>query len=371
MGPIQRSERLKSADVLRGILILGVVFVHMLMLGKVVDSTRSVSLFIQPPYLGLMGFFVITGYFIPSGSYAQRVGKRLKLLMALVVCSIVLPVAMYLWLWVLGQPSTVDDLWLSIVASFGNQNLFEPLSIPNPNKVCFSAYAQYFLWVIFWAFLILYAIADRVLADLRLFAVTLIVLLASEAFLVFMGMRLPFYATLFPIAVAFMLAGAFLSRRRYLEGLEVAGWRSPRTWAPLVLSVCALVVLIYLFPPGARFNFSDFGEYGGMSAFPFFVEGMLVFVVLSYVSVLVARIPLLSDAIALCGKHCLALALLHVFVVRVVLALFYTMPDDLVFPPLPAVQMVMLGVFDVVLIVAVCVLIDRKRAGRSGPASDE
>ena len=67
MEDIQGPRRLKTADVLKGVLILGVIFVHMFMLNKVDDTERSTSLFLQPLYVGLIGFFVISGYFLPSG----------------------------------------------------------------------------------------------------------------------------------------------------------------------------------------------------------------------------------------------------------------------------------------------------------------
>ena len=54
------------------------------------------------------------------------------------------------------------------------------------------------------------------------------------------------------------------------------------------------------------------------------------------------------------------------FLVRVVLALFYTLPTDTVFPPLSTVQILVLGVFDVVTIVAACMLIDKKKTDRNG-----
>jgi fucose 4-O-acetylase-like acetyltransferase len=357
------SGRLKTADVLKGILILGVIIVHMFLLNKVDDTGREISPVLQPLYVSLIGFFVISGYFLPSVSdFVYRIKTRSKLLIVLVVCSIVLPIALYVWLWILGQPSTLDDLGTSILASFGNQNVFMPLDTPDPIKVCYSAYTHYFLWVMFWSFFIFYAIADRVLADLRLFSATILLLLAAEAVLVFIGVKLPFYSTLIPICVAFMLFGAFLSQRGFLEKLETAKWKSSRTWMPLIASTLALAVLVYLFPPGVKFNFTYFGNYGGLSAFPFFVEGLLVFVILSYISMIISHIPTISQMFSVCGKYSLALAVFHIFVVRVVLALFYTLPTDSVFPPLSTLQILVLCLFDVVFIVILCVAAERKRA---------
>ena len=364
----QAHGRLKTADVLKGILILGIVFVHMFMLNEVDNSGRSVSLILQPLYMALIGFFVVSGYFVPSGDSYTRIRKRSKLLIVLVVCSLVLPVAMYIWLWALGQPSTVDDLLNSILASFANQNVFSPLDSANPIKVCYSAYVHYFLWVMFWSFLIFYSIVDRVLADRRLFAVTILLLLAAEAVLVFIDKMLPFDAELIPISVAFMLVGAALSKEHFLERLETAKLGSFGTWIPLIVSLPALAVLIYLFPPGVKFNFAYFGEYGGLSAFPFFIEGIFVFVLFSYISMILARIPLLSDIFSICGKYSLALAVLHIFVVRFILAMFYTMPTDTVFPPLSTLQILTLGIFDVAFIIAVCTIIEKRKTVRKDRA---
>ena len=71
---------------------------------------------------------------------------------------------------------------------------------------------------------------------------------------------------------------------------------------------------------------------------------------------------------AICGKYSLALAVLHIFVVRVVLALFYTLPTDMVFPPLSAVQTLAMGVFAVVFTVGACMLVDRRKANRKDGA---
>jgi len=365
MEEVQGPRRLKTADVLRGILILGVVFVHMFMLNSVDDPGREVPLPLQALYISLTGFFVISGYFLPSGDFIRRIKKRTSLLIVLVLCSIILPVALYVWLWVLGQPSTLDDLWLSIVASFGNSNLFEPLDTASPIKMCYSAYAQYFLWVMLWSFPIFYAIADRVLADRRLFAVAILSLLVAEAVLVLINKTLPFDFSLVPISVAFMLLGASLSRKSFFEDLETSRLGSIGTWTPLIASLLVLAILMYLFPPGVKFNFTYFGEYGGLSAFPFLFEGLLVFVIFSYVSMIIARIPVISDVFAICGKYSLALCVLHVFVVRMILALFYTLPVDTVFPPMSTMQTLALGIFDVVFIVALCMLIERRKARRN------
>lgn len=360
MNTSDESGRIRTADVLKGAMILGIVFVHLFMLNAVDDTERTASLLAQVVYMGLVGFFFISGYFHrPGSSLRENLIKRSKLLVALLICSLVLPILLYIWLWVLGQPATVDDLWISIVASLGNQNDFMPLDAPDPIKVCYSAYTHYFLWVMLVSFIIFYAIADRVVSDRRLFAVTLVLLLAAQAILCYWNMKLPFFSTLVPIAAAFMLAGRYLSGYQVLERLDTGNWRNPRYWAPLAVCIPLLVALICLFPPGVRFNFLYLGEYGGLSAFPYFAEGLLVFIIFSYVAAIVSKIPVLSNVLELCGKHSLALALLHIFFVRLILALFFILPTDEVFPPVPLWQMAVLGIIDVALILILCHLAAR------------
>lgn len=360
-----RNGRLRTADTLKGILILGVVFVHMFMLNQVDDTERSVPLLLQPLYISLMGFFIISGYFLPSGStYFENIRKRSKLLIVLIICSITLPIILYLWLCALGQSPSLDDLWLSITSSLDIQNIFRPLDLADPIKVCYSAYVHYFLWVMFWSFLIFYAVAERVTSNRRLFVITILILIAAEAILIWIGIRLPFDATLIPISTSFMLSGAFISKMDFLERLDSKELYSSHTWIPLMISVTLLIVLVYLFPPGVKFNFSYLGEYGGLSAFPFFVEGFLVFVIFAYMSAVLARVPILSDFFVICGRYSLALAVLHIFIVRMVLAVFYTLPTDTVFPPLSTVQILALTFFDITVIVLLCMWVERRRSAR-------
>ena len=83
---------------------------------------------------------------------------------------------------------------------------------------------------------------------------------------------------------------------------------------------------------------------------------------------ILARIPLLSDIFSICGKYSLALAVLHIFVVRFILAMFYTMPTDTVFPPLSTLQILTLGIFDVAFIIAVCTIIEKRKTVRKDRA---
>lgn len=72
MESYETSGRLRTADVLKGILILGIVFVHIFMLNESGILERTISPILQCLYLGLIGFFVTSGYFLPYGNYIDK-----------------------------------------------------------------------------------------------------------------------------------------------------------------------------------------------------------------------------------------------------------------------------------------------------------
>lgn len=359
---LSNQGRLKSADILKGMIMVTIVIAHLLWLGPSKgEGSRDTSIILQVLYLGLLSFFIISGYFYkPGRSFKENMRKRsMQLLVALIVCSIVLPIALYAWFLILGQPQTTDDLWLSILAGLGLTDIFEPSSTVPAVKVCYSAYVHYFLWTMFWSFIVFYSIADRILEDRRKLVASLIGLLVLQAILVVWGMKLPFFINLTPIAISLMIMGAFLSRQKLLERLESSKIKNPKFWGLLIASAVTVAVLAILSPPGIKFDHMYFGDNGWISVFPFFVESVLVFIILSYFALLISKIPGLKQIFSLCGRHSLGLALFHVFVAKVIVTIFYTMPTTSTLPAMPTTTLILLGVADIAIILILIELTNR------------
>ncbi len=74
------------------------------------------------------------------------------------------------------------------------------------------------------------------------------------------------------VACAFMLLGMELGRHRIVEWMEEDGLRDRRFWISFLASfVCGLALIIVL-NPGTGFDDDSFGNYGGFSVFPYFLE---------------------------------------------------------------------------------------------------
>ena len=85
--------RISGVDGLKGIVIIGVVFVHLVLLGGVNrEDGEDMPLIMQILYLGLMSFFIITGYFFrPGKGFIGNIRSRSLLFVALVSSVVLLP----------------------------------------------------------------------------------------------------------------------------------------------------------------------------------------------------------------------------------------------------------------------------------------
>jgi len=330
-----KEGRIKSLDVLKGVIILLIVLSH-IVLSSDRDGGPS-SLIIQTLYLGLMSFFMISGYFYrPQNGFLVNIKKRLvQLLVALVICIVVLTIAMFVWLTLLGySPGLMDILQSFIWSPGGYLLLFESVNIPYHYPLTASCIGYYFLWAMMLAFIIFYALADRVIKDIRLSVITIISLLAvTVAICEFLPINLPLVAQLAPISAAMMFIGAVLSKYKVIEKIESFEFKNPRHWLGMVMTIVLLAVSVILFPPGTGFDLLYYGEYGGLSVFPYAVSSVLAFLSYSYLSMLVSRIPYLSDLLMMIGRHTLGILLLHGFFAKAIFATMHPLVTTSWFPP--------------------------------------
>jgi fucose 4-O-acetylase-like acetyltransferase len=326
-------SRAYSVDVLKGLIIIAIVFLHIIF--STHDDAGSPGIPIQAMYLGLMAFFLLSGYFYrPDRGFVSNMKKRVnQLFIALAVCSVILPILLYAWLAVLGQAQGLDDYILALQWGFGMNEVFMPLGSPKVYPLCGSAVGYYFLWAMLIAFIILYALADHIVKDNKRLAVTIIALLIIAALIAEFGRyRLPFFAELAPLAAAFMFAGAGLAKFGLVEKIEEFSWKDGRYWLPLVASLAIAAVMLFIFPPGINFDILILGQYGGLSTFPYFIESICMFVVFLYLCNLLSKIPGLVILLTECGKHTLGILLYHGFVASFIMAVICPLTDQSWFP---------------------------------------
>ena len=105
-------------------------------IGIVVKSdVGEPSPIIQALYLGLISFFIISGYFFkPGRGFRENMRRRIKVLFyALVTASVCLSVICFLWCLLWGQPTNLDDLALCLERAFNLERSFLDFDIRAPD----------------------------------------------------------------------------------------------------------------------------------------------------------------------------------------------------------------------------------------------
>ena len=318
-------SRLKSLDVFKGLGIFFIVILHLAIVAR--SGMSELSPLLQALYLGLVGYFVMSGYFYrPGKGFRYNMGRRVKyLFIGLVIAAVCLPIVSFIWCSIWGQPTGFDDLVDCWIRTFGLEHSFIPYDERVPWAICGFSMGYYYLWCMLGAFIIFYAVADRIRDDPKLGLLTILVLVSVTAlYRELFDFALPFYLNLVPIAAAFMICGMYMAKIDFASKVESGNFGDIRWWAPFIICTLALLILVFIFPPSITFDLMNFGKYGGYSAFVYIIEGMLAFVMITYASFFISKIPLLSVVFERLGEHTMGILLLHVFIAKVILAPFFT-----------------------------------------------
>ena len=315
-------------DVFKGVAITIIVILHIAIVAKgdVKDPVPPV----QALYLGLVGFFIMSGYFFrPGRGFRENMGRRVRLLLvALLVASIAMSIMIFLWCCLWGQPTDLDDLVFCIERCFRLERSFVDFDATVPWAICGFSMGYYFLWVLLLACVIFYAVADRIRDNWKLgVAVVAALLLITVVYRELFSFGLPFDLNLCPMAAVFMIVGMYLAKIDLVGRIESSKMGDPRFWALFLGSTAALMTMVYLLPPSIDFDYMDFGQYGGYSAIPYVVEGTLAFVMLLYLFYFISKIPLVSTLFSELGKHTLGILILHCFIAKILMAPFFTFND--------------------------------------------
>lgn len=359
-----QGQRISSLDIMKGLMMILIVVIHIIYLAES-DTERPTSsspIVIQMMYLGMMLFFISSGYFFrPGRGIGKNIRKRMvQLLVPILIGLTVLPAILYVYLTVLGQGPTLDDLLPSYKAILGGVNVFRPYDEPYVDVgMCFVFNGYYFLQLLVVAFLLFYPLAEKVLDDRRKLIVSIVILIACTALLrEFVDVRLPFYSQLSPLAAAFMLFGAALGRRQVVEYIE-NGEKDLRYWSIFAGALAVTVVMELLFPTGTGFDNTFFGDFGGYSAFTYFIASCSMCYVLLVIGSLFSKIPLLSSALSVSGRHPIALICLHIFVIKLFMAPFHHLSHVKTFPQVPMTEAVIYWIVAVTIIVLAAEYIPR------------
>ena len=104
-----------------------------------------------------------------------------------------------------------------------------------------------------------------------------------------------------------------------------------------------LVLMCILMPPGTRFERYGFGDYGGWSVFPYFIESCIAAYVYMCISRLISMVPALCRTLSLVGRHTLGIICLHLFVIKMLIAPFIDLTRVAALPKLSTTEGVLVG----------------------------
>lgn len=333
--------RVRSLDMYKGIAILGVIAVHVFIFPTMQQGEAEGSgmpLVVQALYLGLLGFFAISGYFYrPNRGFANNVKKRLLILgLGYISCSLILPLLLCLEMAIAG-PNTpsFDDYLDALKWIYCSPTLWLPFAEPNYYAKCAVAIGYYYIQIMLVGFFFFYLIADHVICSWKRMLLACIVLTALQTLIVFYyPNNYPFHCHELPIALMFMLLGAYAGRFKLVETAEFGGWKNKYVLLGIAICVCISAVLTFLSPPGTGFNDASFGDNGGWSVPPFAVNAAAMIMVEVFICIFLSKIPLISTFICYLGRHTLSLMLLNGFVIKLLLIPFYEIPTNMWFPPI-------------------------------------
>ena len=318
-------RRLDTLDVLKGTVITAIVFAHLLIPRDSGEGTEP-TLFLQFFYLGLMFFFICSGYFYrPERGFGRNIKRRLvQLLVSLSICGVVLSAILFLEATILWEMPSGEDLLHALSRAFCLENIGNPIE---ENMICpisGASMGYYYIWTMFWSFLIFYSVIGYLDDDNRKIVGTIVILLAVQAvFVEFLAVQVPLFFNLAPFGAALMMTGRLLAKHSVFHRIEDCPKNRPAFWLILIGCTVSALILIIVFGPGISWDKMYYGKYGGLSVFPFFVEAILVNFVLIYLAMLFGSIPLISRMLLMAGKHSLGLLLLHSFVAKFIFMMFY------------------------------------------------
>ena len=346
------AKRVGLMDLYKGMAIFGVLITHIVLLQNGADGRSEDPLpVVQFMYSGLLMFVLISGYFYkPGKSYLENVRSRVVPLFTIfVVMTVLMILVMYGYLLLLGYDLSQYDLPDVILSGllgkgfafvdFKSDEFLPYIEVQAPFDVCMQ---MYYLGLICVAYLIFFALVDRVITDWRKTVATILVLIfITSAYIEFVHLQTPLYVHMAPLFAAFLLIGALLKQYRFATFLE-NGLHDKRYWIGFLATIVVAVLLLLMFPGTTDITLGMIGDYGIFTAYTFSATTLACGMVQFFLAAILVRIPIWNGFFQLMGRDVLPLYLYHMLVCKILIAPFVTLDTSaqIPLPPLEAFAMV-------------------------------
>lgn len=218
----EKKERSNVQDMVKGALIIAVIFFHCTLYGNATSYNEFNIVFcIFPCIMGVFFFYTGYNYTVGKRSPIENIKRRTKQLLIPLLVMIVVDTILVGGLVLIYNKTNFTDMWKSFIPfllSEGGLELWNP-NIPNFNyELALSLAVLWYLYTLYIISIIFYLIVDKVVIKLsRLIPVVSILVILSFVIGQFLGYKLPYAIQSYPLMLAIMLTGAYFSLKKELD----------------------------------------------------------------------------------------------------------------------------------------------------------
>lgn len=338
-------NRYKSLDVFKGFAIIAIVFVHMFVeINDDVSGPPSSNAVVEIAYIGLMLFFIMSGFFFKEDrGFLENVKKRaIQLAVLWIGCVIVLPFLLWCYVNALGkQPVDISEYFNTVgsLLTLGSGGLVPYVERMSDNiGILYMNAGYYFIESLFFGLILFYAVGKWSSKNWNR-AIPVIIALITATFLLreFTDCRCVFSIQLAPLAAAFALIGYMAKKHNVYEYIETQ-WKTARYWIVFAVCLAAAVAFAIFLPTGLEFVQTRFAPwalhdewYYNLRIYTFVAFALVACYVLLVLASMFSKLKI-SCIFSFVGQHTLGILMLHCFVIKIISATFFNLPPHDYFP---------------------------------------
>ncbi len=218
----EKNERSNIQDMVKGALIIAVIFFHSFILKDVTTYNEfHVILCLFPCVMGVFFFYAGYNYQVGKRTPGQNIVRRTKQLIIPLVVMIFVDILLVGGLQLIYKLTDLTGIWHALkqflLSEGGIVHFHADISKTNyelslPLAILWYLYTLYIISIIF------YLIVDKVIIKLsRFIPIVVILVLLSFAIGQFIDPKLPYALQSYPLILAIMLTGAYLSQHSVLD----------------------------------------------------------------------------------------------------------------------------------------------------------
>ena len=307
---INKKNRSRIADIVKGMAILSVIFFHLVYREKdgLVDLVVREAI-----YLAIPLFFLISGYFYiyQKRTVIESIKHRVKnlLLPAVITMAVFLLVGLVYFHFVYDY---TFDKWIGdVMFIYLRPELVRHFTMRwgDGGQLFFNLSPVWFIWTMFISSLIFFPAAEIAFKNVSCYIITFLVLFITGSALYLMFPPMPWSITLTPLYASIMLLGAGIRHVQVLDVLRIPVWARFLT----TIGCVAAHVAIFRFCGSDDIYSGNIGSHGFLGCVLFIVETIIGAYAMFNIADLFDHAGIVGIAFGWIGMHSFDLMMFHCF----------------------------------------------------------